>query len=241
MSLVRIFCLVTVAAAAAGCTTIPSFEGIRATGRTQTTDFDLAGFTRLEVSSAFTVDVTQSEAYRVEITIDDSLINRLDVRVSGDTLHIGLRSGTSILGSATMKAVVTMPELAGLELSGATRGAISGFSSDRGLSVTVSGASRLSGDIDCGDARFDVSGASRLELTGAAKDLRVDASGASTVALDDFEAVEAIVDASGASRATVNVSDRLNATASGASTVLYTGDPISVRENTSGASSVRSK
>lgn len=237
----RIFCLFTIAALVAGCVGIPSISTVRGSGRTETKSFDLAGFTKLNVSNAFTVAVTQSEAYKVEVTVDDNLIDRLDVRVSGDTLHIGFKPGTNTLGYATTKAAVTMPELVGLELSGATTSTISGFSSRKSLDVEVSGASTLKGDIACGDARFEVSGASRAELTGAAQDLRVNASGASTAALDDFPAADADVEVSGASHATVNVSGRLKATASGASTILYTGDPTSVVKNTSGASTVKSK
>lgn len=241
MSAFRIFCLVTIGILMVGCVGIPSITTIRGSGRTETKSLDLAGFTKLNVSSAFTVDVTQSETYKVEITVDDNLVERLDVRVSGDTLYVGLKPGTSMIGSATMKAQVTMPELTDLKLSGATSGAISGFSSGKSLDVEVSGASKLKGDIACGDARFEVSGASRVELTGAAQDLRVVASGASTAALDGFPAVDVEVEASGASRATVNVSGKLRAKASGASTVLYTGDPNSVVEDASGASTVKSK
>ncbi len=241
MSVFRFFSLLAVGVLVAGCTTIPTIRTITSSGRNETKSYDLAGFTKVNVSSAFTAEVTRAGGYKVEVTVDDSLVDRLDIRVSGDTLYIGLKSGTSIMGAAKMAAVVTLPELTGLDLSGATRTTVSGFSSDKGLNVTVSGASRLSGDIAAGDARFNVSGASRVELSGSAGDLRATVSGASTLALDDFPAADANVDASGASRATVNVRGRLDASASGASTILYTGAPTSVRENTSGASTVRSK
>ncbi len=223
-----------------GCAMISPINFITPAGRTTTRSFDLAGFNKLEVSHAFTVDITQADAYRVEITIDNNLLDRLDVRVSGDTLYIGLQPVT-IRGSATMQAVVAMPALQSLKLSGATRGTLHGFTSRQALDVTVSSASRLTGDIVCEDARLDVSGASRIELAGAGKNVRAIVSGASTLSLDAFPAVDVDVEASGASRATVNVSGRLTATASGASTILYTGEPVAVRENVSGASTVRPK
>lgn len=241
MSTFRILCLIMIGVLVAGCVSLPSITTIRGTGRAETKNFDLAGFTRLDISSAFTADVTQSAAYKVEVTVDENLMDRLDVRMSGDTLHIGLKTGTSIIGSAILKAVVTMPELAGLELSGATRTTIAGFDSGKSLNVNVSGASTLKGDIVCGDARFEISGASRAELDGAAQNLRVNVSGASTAALEGLPAAAAEVEASGASRATVNVSGKLRAEASGASTILYTGNPSSVVEDTSGASTVKSK
>ena len=241
MSALHVISLLVIGLLIAGCVTFPSISGVTSSGRDETKSYDLDGFTKVNVSSAFTADVARATAYKVEVTVDSSLLDRLDVRVSGDTLYIGLKSGTSIRGAATMRAVVTMPELGGLNLSGATTTTISGFDSNKGLEVTVSGASRLSGDITCGNTRFNVSGASRVELAGAAGDVQANASGASTLALDDFRATDVNVDVSGASRATVNVRGTLDASASGASTVLYTGDPTSVREHTSGASTVRSK
>lgn len=240
MPVFRLVCLIIIGSLLMGCTMISPINIITPAGRTTTRSLDLAGFDKLDISHAFTVDVTQADAYKVEITVDDNLLDRLDVRVSGDTLYIGLKTVT-ISGPATMQALVAMPALRSLNLSGATRGTIHGFASQQTLDVTVSGASQLSGDITCGDARLDVSGASRVELRGAAETVRAVVSGASTLALDAFPAGDVDVEASGGSRATVNVNGRLNATASGASTVLYTGEPVSVRENVSGASTIRPK
>ena len=137
-----------------------------------------------------------------------------------------------------MEAEITMPELTGLELSGATRGTVSGFDSTEGLTVQVSGASRLSGDIQAGDVRFDVSGAGRVTLSGSGEDAVIGASGASHMDLADFPVVDANVEASGASTVTVNASGRLDADASGASHVKYLGSPSLGTVDTSGGSSI---
>ena len=100
---------------------------------------------------------------------------------------------------------------------------------------------REDGQIDAGDLRADVSGASRLELSGQGQDGRINVSGASQANLADFAMQNVDVEASGASRAEVNVSGRLDAQASGASTVGYTGNPTMGRIETSGASNVRER
>ena len=136
------------------------------------------------------------------------------------------------------EARVTMPELTGLDLSGASRTTLAGFNSDGSLESEVSGASTLRGDLICGDASFSVSGASKVNLNGSAQDLKVEASGASTADLSSFASQNTVVNASGASKVIVNTSGTLDAEASGASTVRYTGDPAKVRENSFGASTV---
>jgi hypothetical protein len=165
------------------------------------------------------------------------------------------------LGSVTLKAKVTMPQLRALEFSGATRGSVSDFSSAEDLDVEVSGASslylenilagdvefevsgasKITGDIATGDADFDISGASTIELEGSSIDIVVEASGASRVKLADFSIDNADVKLSGASSGIVKLDGRLDVDLSGASKLEYMGQPIMGTINISGGSSLSSK
>lgn len=211
-------------------------------GRTTTQDYDFSDFTKVSVSSAFQAEITQGDSYATSVTVDDNVVQHLDVRVDGDTLRIGLKPMVSLgLGNVTLRAQVTMPDLDGLDLSGATRTQVRGFSNTKPANVEVSGASQLRGDMTTGEMRMGASGASTVELTGSTGRLDVEASGASTVRLQDYASQNAVVRASGASNVTVNTSGRLTGEASGASTVSYTGNPESVQVDTSGASNVRQR
>ena len=230
----------------AGCT-LPEvisrgMTSITGSGNVVTQEETISGFDKVDVSQAFQVDISQGEAFSVVIRIDDNLVQYLEVLKQGSTLKIGLKPGRLYnIRKATMEAEVTMPELSGLELSGASQGAITGFKSSKTLNVDLSGASHLRGDIEAGDAWLDVSGASQVTLSGSAGDVTIDASGTSIVALADFPVADADVKASGASKATVNPSGRLDADASGASHVYYVGSPTLGKIETSGASSVKRK
>ncbi len=202
---------------------------------------DFSDFTAVSVGWAFDVEITRSDSYSVNITADDNLFEYIEVSKTGDTLTIGLRWGYGYR-SVTNKADITTPELYELRFSGATHGSVEGFSSTRNFLVALSGASSLSGDYTTtGDAEFDLSGASSLELEGGANDLLIRASGASRLELSEFPVRDANVDLSGASRATVNLDGRLDADVSGASTLLYLGDPTLGEIDTSGGSTVRRK
>ncbi len=80
-----------------------------------------------------------------------------------------------------------------------------------------------------------------MTLEGSGEDLTAEVSGASEVALFDFQVQDATLNASGASDIEVWASDVLDAQASGASDIVFRGDPETVREETSGASSVKSQ
>jgi hypothetical protein len=226
---VVVFVLFIVAISGSACCGLPcgGLCGSLRTGRVQvlrgsgdlvTRDMDLSGFTRLEIGYSFRVYLTQSDEYGVNITVDDNIRDRLVVAKSGDTLKIGLEPGALSVQNVTLEAEVSMPTLEG---------------------VNLSGASRLTGEMNTRDVSFEVSGASRLALDGNGGDLGLDVSGASQVDLSGFVVDDADVEASGASTVTVHVTGRLNAHASGASRVEYLGDPRLGNIDTSGASSVR--
>ena len=134
-----------------------------------------------------------------------------------------------------------MPELSGLDVSGASRGTVSGFSSTEDLAITVSGASKVTGDIVAGNVDFGISGASTIQLEGSANDMVADVSGASSLKLDDFTVSNADVDLSGASSGTINLDGRLDADVSGASRLWYIGEPTMGTIDTSGASTISQK
>ena len=233
---------VTAAVAAlflAGCSFVtgPSLTG---SGNLVTKQYPFTNFTRISAGSVFDVTVKPGAAAGVTVTVDDNLVDYLDVSNSGDSLRLYLKSNSN-LRNATLKAVVTVPELTGFELSGASKGRVEGCRSAKALDIDLSGASHLEGDLESGDVHMGISGASRADLKGSAANLRLNVSGASHADLEGLQIHDAKVDADGASHATVHPSGKLQARASGASTVQYAGQPANVDSQTSGASSVRPK
>jgi hypothetical protein len=221
-----------------GCTQPTS--SVRGSGRVVTQEWDISGFNRLDVSHGFDVDIRQGEAFSVVVRVDEDLLDKLVVAKRGGTLRIGLQPGLSpSLQSGTQEAEVTMPELTGLDLTGAPNATVSGFKSTSYLDVDLSGAGRLRGEIEAGDARFNVSGASEVSLRGSAGDVIVNVKGSSTVDLADFHAADADVHARDASNVTVNVSGTLDAEARGASHVYYVGNPRVGSWNSTTASSIK--
>lgn len=216
-----------------------SFGRVIGSGNLVTRDLAFEDFDRLEVGSAFEVDVVQDEAYSVSVTADDNVIDRVNVTKRGQTLQIGLQPGS--YGSTSLSAEIHMPSLRGLLLSGASDGTVTGFSSEDDVEFRLSGASNLSGNVEAGDTRMIVSGASSVTLSGAAANLVLEASGASDVDLEEMPVNDAEVKLSGASEAIVNAGGTLDADLSGASTLQYAGSPTLGRVNTSGASELRSR
>jgi hypothetical protein len=247
--------LFTVLSGTTGCITI-----VTGSGEIATWDMDYADFNSIEVSSAFDVTIDRADSYLVRITIDKKLYEYLKIDQCGDTLRIGLKSGHTYMGT-TQRAIVNLPDLRRLELSGASSAVVSGFSVSHSLDFQISGASRLdlghtiagnsdfslsgasqvNGVIEMDDGHFSLSGASFLELKGSAEDITIDASGASRVNLPDFAVLTADIHLSGASDAVVNVSTRMDVNLSGASSLEYIGSPKLGKFNMSGGSTLNQR
>ena len=263
MNCVAMVVIVCLLAVVTGCGTIvtPGFgPAINGSGTLETREMDYSDFTKIDVGSAFEVDVTRADSCLVRITCDDNLFEYLDIDKRGDTLYIGLKPNNTY-SNTTQKAIITSPSLHELELSGASKANVSGFNSPDSMKFELSGASNLDikdgkagdtsfelsgashafGSIEMADGRFNLSGASSIELDGSANDVSIEASGASHVRLPDFSVIDAEVNLSGASGATIDASGRLDGNLSGASQLRYIGNPTLGKIETSGGSTISQK
>jgi hypothetical protein len=220
-------------------------------------DYDFTDFDSVEISSAFKYEINRSGSFSVKASIHENIIDRLDVTQSGKTLLVRLKPGVF---STDASVTITMPELAKLVVSGASRGSARGFKSSdtcefevSGASqldldieagntkINVSGASKATGKLKAGDTQFEVSGASTCNLSGSGGLTSIEVSGASRFDSPDFLMQNTNINVSGASRADIFTSGTLNLEVTGASTLDYSGSPILSKVNVSGASRINSK
>ncbi len=233
---------------------------ITGSGDVITREFNYTDFTRIEVDYAFGAEIIQADSYTIKIFLDDNLFDYLDISKSSDTLRITMEPG-NIYSKTQQRAVITLPDLERLELSGASKAFVAGFSSSHDLEIKISGASQVDiSDVVSGNAYLEISGASNIEgtftmkdvvfdvsrassvtLEGSAEDMSLDASGASTMNLSDLTLDNAWINLSGASQATVNAGGQLNGDLSGASLLEYLGNPTIANFTSSGASTIRPK
>jgi len=206
----------------------------------QTRTFSVSNFERLDIGSAMIINVSQGSGYNVTVTGRSEDLDDLEAVSSGGTLRVRYKDKNGWRKNRERVTVtITMPTLRGASFSGASKATVRGFRNQNALDLDVSGASTATIEVDAERVGIDFSGASTVTLTGKAKRLEGEISGATTLRGYDLSVEQAQLEASGASRAMVNVSGRLAANASGASSISYKGSTSSIQANTSGASSVR--
>jgi hypothetical protein len=228
-------------------------------GPTTTRDYDFTDFTGIEIGHAFELEVTPSDTYKVTITAGKNILEHINVSKSGSTLKIDMDKWLFNWHS-TPKATITMPDLQGLNLSGACQGNVRGFKSSHDFKLSLSGASDLDMDMEMGNFESEISGASKLkgslkassssiELSGASEvrlsgsggNIIVDGSGASQAELTDFTVNDADIELSGASHASLDINGKIDVSLSGASSLRYGGNPTLGKLDVTGASEIKQK
>lgn len=198
----------------------PFGSDITGSGDLVTKTYEFQDFSAIDAGYGFNIAVTQGNEYSISVSVDDNVLDRLDVRKDGDTLKISLDPG----GYTRMNLVakITMPSLNSIEFSGGTHGEISGFTSTR-------------------DFEVDLSGGSWVIIEGSAGDLVMDASGGSHFDFSEFTVNDADVKLSGGSNGSVYVGGRLDADLSAGSHLDYYGDPELGNIETSSAATISPK
>jgi hypothetical protein len=73
---------------------------------------------------------------------------------------------------------------------------------------------------------IDSNGAPNISVSGSTKTVDIDTNGAGKIDTHNLHASRAVVESKGVSRIDLDVSDQLDITVSGPSTVTYRGDPV---------------
>ena len=104
-----------------------------------------------------------------------------------------------------------------------------------------SGSSDFKGMLHLETLRVDATGSSDIYLQGHAAAARIRLSGSSDVKSFDFDADVVDIDASGSSDVNITANKELRVKASGSSDVIYKGNALVTRVNTSGSSELSKK
>ncbi len=217
------------------CVYINKDEDIPPRGETTRT-YDFRNFDELEVSDAIRVNVVSGSGFEVSATGERNDLDDLNIFVQDGKLTA--RYNNSWKKRQRMDIDITMPDLAGVDFSGAVNAKIEDFVNLPSVEIELSGAAQCDFEGTGTTLKFDVNGASRLNAFGKMKFLDGEASGASQLNAFELETEESDLDVSGASNAKVWVTRLLEVKASGASNVRYRGNP-KVEKEVTGGSSVR--
>ncbi|MFK7920746.1 MAG: head GIN domain-containing protein [Bacteroidia bacterium] len=199
----------------------------------------LESFSKLSVSGAYEVHLTQGDGYTLEAKGNDDDLDRLRYEVNGDKLKVYSEDGTWKFDDE-IHLYITSPTFESIHVSGGVELETENTIESDVLAINVSGAADLDLNLAVDDLRVGLSGAANAELEGSAESASYSVSGAGHIDADDLKSSSVKIDLSGAAAADVYATESLDVKISGAGSVSYKGDP-EVRKSISGLGSVRKK
>ena len=191
-------------------------------------------FKKIEVSGAANVVFTQSDTLKLKVVADEKEINNIFTIIENETLVIKAK------GSFThsYKIYVSGNSLNQITSSGASKFTSTNTITSDSLSIDVSGASDVVLKVNTKAIDVMLSGASGVNVEGNTQTLYSTVSGASALKAYKLNAAITNVTASGASSAKVFANDKINANATGSSTIKFKGEPKEVSAEASSSSSI---
>jgi len=218
--------------ALAGC----GLMGVDGNGERVSEVRPLEGFSAVDSEGGLDVVIARGDAFRVEVSIDSNLLDRVRTRVAGDTLTIDEEwIGDTVTGP---HVIVTMPVLRRAAVSGSGSLWAGGCEQAEPVSLAIDGSGELTfvGDVPRADVRISGSGAARLQGIATALGVTVEGSGA--VDARDLDATTADLSVSGSGDLAATVSGSVRVTVSGSGSVDLYGGAVLERVDVSGSGSI---
>lgn len=197
----------------------------------------VAGYSAVSVEDGINLVIADTPKGNVSVRANDNILQYIKTTVENDVLVVYIQRGVSFR-QATMTVTVSGYGLKNISASGGSGVEVNRSPMAENVDIELNGGSRLSGIIDAKTLDIELSGGSNLTLLGLpANQLDLESSGGSQSEIA-IEAGVANLEVSGGGKAYVWVSDRLNATLSGGSQVIYKGTAVVGEVDASGGSTL---
>ncbi|MEO1252555.1 MAG: head GIN domain-containing protein [Pseudomonadota bacterium] len=178
-----------------------------------TRDYELADFDAISVGGVYELTVETGPDYSVRVSGPPEELARIDVEVRDGRLRFGRNDGDVKLRQMGVTAVVTLPALTAIDVSGVGEADVAG--------------------VDADDFSVALSGVGKVTLAGRCANLYATVSGVGELDARALECETANVTLSGLGEASIYASASVDATLSGVGSIDVYGSPDTVSKTKS--------
>ncbi|HLS11347.1 MAG TPA: head GIN domain-containing protein [Flavobacteriaceae bacterium] len=217
-------------------------------------------FSKVAAKGSVNLFLKKGDFQKIEVEAEDNIMPLVVVEINKGVLTA--RTEGSMRTKKGVNIYVTYKELNAITSSGSTDVKVESTIESKKVSLVSSGSSDLtvnaieakslevkssgSSDIKITNANsknlaLNLSGASDIKIAGKTKSLKANASGSSDLNANNLVATSADLKSSGSSNIKVQVQDKIEVQASGASDIQYIGSPRIVSEKRSGSASIKKR
>ncbi|HSW59064.1 MAG TPA: DUF2807 domain-containing protein, partial [Dehalococcoidales bacterium] len=156
-----------------GCKRVSS--SLNGSGLIVDQDVEIKEFTSINARGLYNLVIQPGEKHKVTISLDDNLFNRIQINLERKTLKLGLVAPATFFPT-TFRVTITMPNLAGLNLSGGAKAFLKGFNAPDEFTLFVSDKGLVEGSLVADNLICVLSGGSKVILAGSGQRLELTSS-----------------------------------------------------------------
>jgi len=179
---------------------------VKGNGNLITSEKSVSSFEKINIAGSADVRFYASQEYRTKVTVDSNLLEYTEIETRGNTLNIGTKNGKYSLNFTKYLVEVYCPAV---------------------NNVSISGSGRFVGIDSINVPAFTavISGSGNILVAGNSGESDIDISGSGSFNGNELGVNKAVVRISGSGKASINVSEYLNANISGSGDISYRGNP----------------
>ncbi len=200
-------------------------------------DNDQAGFHKIVIGGALSVEIIEGESQRIVIPKEDNFDERIKIDIRNNRLRLRQKSGTMFHSNGKKTIKVYLPNLKAIKAEGASKVLYKSSRKTKDyFDLVVEGTAHVEVvNVETSKLAIDLEGAGSAEISGRGDLLILEMSGASSFDASDFEVKHINVELEGASKAKVHATKELKGDVTGVSVITYRGAPNLDIETTAAA------
>lgn len=191
----------------------------------------LEPFHQIEVSGNIHLVLANDSTQKISVDAPTDILSKVITKVENGVLRVYTEG--NIYMNRDITVTVSADSIQSIKGSGASQVSTEAQINTANLYVELTGASKAEMDINAsGLVEMHLTGASQVDMSGTCSSLKLEGTGACQIEAEELETKTADVNMTGASHANVYATERLDATALGASDIDCKGSPKKVNKFT---------
>lgn len=205
-----------------------SCEKVVGEGPVVTETRSATNFSGLDLRMSGDVYFTRDAAYKVEVSAQQNILDKLETYVSNGKLVIKFENDTRVRSHESVKVKVSGPDLTNVRVSGSGNVTSTNAITPGSLDLDISGSGGITlADVTSAYISTTISGSGDIKiLNGTITEEKIKISGSGNTDLSNVSAAKATTTTSGSGDIWLQVSNDLDVTISGSGSVHYKGNPI---------------
>jgi hypothetical protein len=227
--------LIFTAFTAVGCSGVSNYAKGSKTIKEENRNIEY--FDKISLQCAAKIDISQGENNSVLIIADDNILPIIETKLSSQTLFISTKEN---ICTDKSKIIITMKDIAGLEISGSGDISAQGLIKSESLAISISG----SGDVkipsaDLNNLAVKISGSGDVKIAGTGTNSLLEIYGSGDIDLSKLITTSAAITINGSGDCKVNATENLKAEINGSGDIKYKGNPKNIKRSIIGSGNIK--